>query len=119
MARAAANGIEIEYEVFGDEADPTLLLIMGLGAQMTTWPVEFCKELAGRGHQVIRFDNRDIGLSSHMDHLGEADSMAALGAAMAGEAIDAAGVGMGQLGDRGALLEIQPTRRAHASALMP
>ncbi len=90
MARAAANGIEIEYEVFGDEADPTLLLIMGLGAQMTTWPVEFCKELAGRGHQVIRFDNRDIGLSSHMDHLGEADSMAALGAAMAGEAIDAA-----------------------------
>ena len=90
MGRVTANGIEIEYEVFGDEADPALLLIMGLGAQMTTWPVEFCKDLAGRGHQVIRFDNRDIGLSSHMDHLGEADSMAALGAAMAGEAIDAA-----------------------------
>jgi pimeloyl-ACP methyl ester carboxylesterase len=89
MGRVTANGIEIEYEVFGDEADPALLLIMGLGAQMTTWPVEFCQQLAGRGHQVIRFDNRDIGLSSHLDHLDRADPTEVMTAAMTGGAFDA------------------------------
>jgi pimeloyl-ACP methyl ester carboxylesterase len=63
---AKANGIEICYDVFGrTEAEP-LLLIMGLSAQMVLWDDEFCQELAGHGFRVIRFDNRDIGLSTKM-----------------------------------------------------
>ena len=67
MPQAQANGINLEYESFGSETDPTLLLIMGLGAQMTNWTPEFCKTLASRGYRVIRFDNRDVGLSTRMD----------------------------------------------------
>ena len=89
MGRAESNGMTLEYETLGDAAGPPLLLIMGLGAQMTAWPVEFFRQLAARGHHVIRFDNRDIGLSTHLDHLGEADGLAAFGAASAGEAVEA------------------------------
>ena len=66
MPRAQANGIELEYEAFGDQAKPALLLIMGLGVQMLGWDERFCNMLADRGFHVIRFDNRDIGLSTHM-----------------------------------------------------
>ncbi len=61
-----ANGIDICYEIFGDATGEPLLLIMGLGAQMIHWDDEFCRQLAARGFRVIRFDNRDIGKSSHM-----------------------------------------------------
>ena len=64
-----ANGIDLAYEQFGDSADPVILLIMGLGTQMTGWPESFCTGLAARGYRVIRFDNRDIGLSQKMDTL--------------------------------------------------
>ena len=57
MARAKANGIEIEYETFGNRADPAMLLIMGLGAQLTLWPRAFCEGLAGKGYFVVRYDN--------------------------------------------------------------
>jgi pimeloyl-ACP methyl ester carboxylesterase len=67
MPRASTNGIEVEYEVFGDEAHPPLLLVMGLGAQMIAWEDPFCTQLAGRGFRVIRFDNRDVGLSTKTD----------------------------------------------------
>lgn len=79
MAKAAANGIELEYDDFGDPADPALLLVMGLGTQMTGWPEAFCGLLAGRGYRVVRFDNRDIGLSTQFDHLPTPDVMAILG----------------------------------------
>jgi len=59
-----ANGIDICYEIFGDEDADPMLLIMGLGAQMVLWDDLFCAELAARGFRVIRFDNRDIGRSS-------------------------------------------------------
>jgi pimeloyl-ACP methyl ester carboxylesterase len=58
--------IELCYETFGDPSDPTLLLIMGLATQMIGWPDDFCRELAGRGFHVVRFDNRDIGRSTHL-----------------------------------------------------
>ncbi len=58
------GGIEIAYETFGDPADPTLLLIMGLGVQMLLWDEELCELLASRGFHVVRFDNRDVGRSS-------------------------------------------------------
>jgi pimeloyl-ACP methyl ester carboxylesterase len=64
---AQANGIEIAYETFGDAADPALVLIMGLGCQLLVWDERFCQALVERGFFVIRFDNRDIGLSSKIE----------------------------------------------------
>jgi pimeloyl-ACP methyl ester carboxylesterase len=69
MARARANGIELEYDTFGSAGDPTLLLVMGFGAPMILWREEFCEMLAARGLHVVRFDNRDCGLSTKLDHL--------------------------------------------------
>ena len=59
--------VTICYETFGDPADPTVLLIMGLATQMIGWHEDFCRQLAGRGFQVVRFDNRDAGRSTHID----------------------------------------------------
>jgi pimeloyl-ACP methyl ester carboxylesterase len=67
MPRATANGIELEYQEFGDPKAPPLLLIAGLGAQMLSWDEDFCRLLAGRGFRVIRFDNRDVGKSTWME----------------------------------------------------
>jgi pimeloyl-ACP methyl ester carboxylesterase len=64
MPSVAANGIQIEYETFGNSSGRPLLLIIGLGAQMIHWDADLCKDLAARGHYVIRFDNRDVGLST-------------------------------------------------------
>ncbi|MDO9336020.1 MAG: alpha/beta hydrolase [Caulobacter sp.] len=84
MPQLSANGITIEYDERGS-GDP-LLLIMGLGAQMTRWPEGFCDQLAARGFRVIRFDNRDVGLSSKMDEAGLPD-MAAVFTAFASGAV--------------------------------
>ncbi|MBS0648118.1 MAG: alpha/beta hydrolase [Verrucomicrobia bacterium] len=62
-----AHGIEIWYETFGEEKDPALLLIMGGFAQGILWPTEFCEQLAKAGFYVIRYDNRDTGLSTCFD----------------------------------------------------
>ena len=70
MPRATANGIELEYETFGEPQAPPLLLIAGLGSQMISWDEDFCRLLAGRGFYVIRFDNRDVGLSSRLENEG-------------------------------------------------
>jgi pimeloyl-ACP methyl ester carboxylesterase len=67
--RVRANGISIEVEDTGGDG-PAVLLIMGLGMQLTAWPPAFVQALAGQGLRVVRFDNRDIGLSQHFDHLG-------------------------------------------------
>src|SRR5439155_6585482 len=62
-----ANGhVSLYYETFGSETDPTLLLVNGLGSQCINFKVEFCERFASRGFQVVRFDNRDVGLSSHL-----------------------------------------------------
>ena len=63
---AAAGEIELHYEDLGDADDPPILLIMGLGAQLTLWHNEFCQMLVDRGYRVIRFDNRDVGLSTKL-----------------------------------------------------
>src|SRR5881628_2268724 len=65
----AVNGVELAYETFGDPAGSPVLLVMGLGTQMIAWPEEFCAGIAARGHYVIRFDNRDSGLSTHLRSL--------------------------------------------------
>lgn len=65
--QASANGLSIEYDTFGHPSDPTVLLIMGLGTQMIAWHPDFCNGLAERGFYVIRFDNRDVGLSQKIE----------------------------------------------------
>ncbi len=85
MTAIKANGITIEYETFGDRSDPALLLVMGLGGQLTLWPEAFCRLLADRGFYVIRYDNRDIGLSEKFDSAGLPDLAAAMAAAYGGK----------------------------------
>ncbi|NRF69832.1 alpha/beta fold hydrolase [Aquincola sp. S2] len=68
--RVQANGLEFEVDDQGPPNGEPLLLIMGLGMQLIAWPDELVADLVGRGFRVIRLDNRDIGLSSHLDHLG-------------------------------------------------
>lgn len=100
MPRATSNRIELEYETFRshDDAVP-LLLINGLGGQMIGWDVEFCELLASRGFLVIRFDNRDVGLSTWMETAYTLDDMAADAAGLLGAlgipAAHVVGVSMG------------------------
>jgi pimeloyl-ACP methyl ester carboxylesterase len=70
MTTAQANGINIEFETFGQSEQPTVLLIMGLGAQMTNWDPKLCQAIADLGFYVIRYDNRDVGLSTWFDEAG-------------------------------------------------
>jgi len=87
MARAKANGVELEYESFGDPKAETVLLINGLGSQMTRWPEAFCDLLVAEGLRAVRFDNRDVGKSTWLAEDAEyrvedmaADAMAVLDA---------------------------------------
>jgi pimeloyl-ACP methyl ester carboxylesterase len=73
MPKVKANNIEIEYDTFGDPSSKALLLIMGLGGQMIRWEEEFCEKFVEQGFFVIRFDNRDVGLSTKFDEAGEPD----------------------------------------------
>ena len=73
MSKAKCNNIEIEYDTLGDPSGKPLLLIMGLGSQMIKWPPGFCELLVKKGFYVIRFDNRDVGLSTKFDDAGKPD----------------------------------------------
>jgi len=64
------NNVDIAYETQGDPGNPPILLIMGLGMQLISWPTAFCDGLERQGFYVIRFDNRDSGLSSKLHHFG-------------------------------------------------
>ena len=87
MSRATLpSGIELEYDSFGSSDDPALLLVMGFTAQMTAWSEGFCRRLAAGGRYVIRFDNRDCGLSSKLDGV-HVDGAAVMLAAMSGAAL--------------------------------
>lgn len=90
MPRAKNGQVELEYESFGDESAPAILLINGLGSQMTRWPADFCEKLAARGLRVIRMDNRDTGLSTWFKP-GESYALSDM-AADAVAVLDAAGV---------------------------
>src|SRR5579862_8804305 len=83
MPRARNGAVEIEYQAFGDPAGEAVLLINGLGSQMTRWPEPFCDLLVRRGLRPIRFDNRDTGRSSWLEGQSySVDDMAADGAAV-------------------------------------
>ena len=78
------DGIVIEYDTFGDPADPAILLVMGFGTQLLGWDAELCRMLADRGRYVIRYDNRDCGLSTKYDDV-PVDLMDLIGAVMSGD----------------------------------
>src|SRR4029453_6091412 len=88
MPVISANGIEIAYDDRGNRDDPAILLIMGLATQMIAWPEAFCDRLAARGFRVIRFDNRDVGLSPKFEAAPPIDLGAILQQLMAGKKID-------------------------------
>jgi pimeloyl-ACP methyl ester carboxylesterase len=88
MPRVKANNIEIEYDTFGDPSSKPLLLIMGRRAQMIRWEKEFCEKFVEKGFYVIRFDNRDVGLSTKFYEASEPDIMKVLMKAAKGERIE-------------------------------
>jgi pimeloyl-ACP methyl ester carboxylesterase len=67
VPKVTANGLQIEVETQGNPSDPAVMLIMGLGMQLVAWPDEFCQNLVDAGYYVIRFDNRDVGLSEKIN----------------------------------------------------
>ncbi|WP_372069547.1 alpha/beta hydrolase (plasmid) [Tistrella mobilis] len=87
-AIARIGAVDIAWESFGDPDHPAILLIAGLGTQMIRWTVPFCRALAARGWRVIRFDNRDTGCSSHLDHYPPPDMGALIRALGAGQRPD-------------------------------
>ncbi len=76
---AKSNGLELCYQTFGERTDPALVLIMGLGAQMVAWDEGFCAALAEQGFYIVRFDNRDIGKSTHLAAAGVPNILALMG----------------------------------------
>jgi pimeloyl-ACP methyl ester carboxylesterase len=112
-AQASANGIELCYDTFGAADAPPILLIMGMASQMIAWPDDFCAGLAARGYRVIRFDNRDIGLSTSFDAAGVPDIGAALAAALQGKPVDAPYRLSDMAADAAALLDALGIDRAH------
>ncbi len=89
MPIAKANGIEIAYDEFGAAGAPVILLIMGLGAQLTRWPEAFCKRLADAGLRAVRYDNRDAGLSTKFEAAGVPNMAELFQRALKGQPIDA------------------------------
>ena len=87
MPKAYVNNIQIEYETFGKHSQPKVLLIYGLSGQLIHWPAKFCIKLADHGFHVIRFDNRDTGLSTKFDELGANEAMEIKNALVRGEEI--------------------------------
>ena len=112
-AKIRGNGIEIVYDTFGEPTAPPLLLVAGLGMQMTGWDAEFCSELAAQGYWVIRFDNRDVGLSTRFDDLGIPDIPAIMETQMKGETIKSPYLLRDMAADAVGLLAALGVERAH------
>ena len=89
MPVASVGKLEFCYETFGNPEDPAVILIMGIACQLIVWPDSLCEGLAAKGYHVIRFDNRDVGLSSKIESAGVPDLMAAVTAAMTGQPVEA------------------------------
>ncbi|HIJ57925.1 MAG TPA: alpha/beta hydrolase [Deltaproteobacteria bacterium] len=90
MPQATSNGIQIEYDTIGESSSWPLLLIMGVGCQMICWDDEYCSQLAEKGFYVIRFDNRDTGLSTKFENAGKPDLMDAFNTILKGQKIEPA-----------------------------
>ncbi len=90
MPQIQANGIPLEYASYGPDKGETILLIMGLGAQMTRWPLPLIQMFVDKGYRVVTFDNRDVGLSHKFDAAGPGDVGAIMAARMQGKTPQAA-----------------------------
>lgn len=117
MPVVRANGIDIAYETAGDPDRPTILLVMGLGAQLTLWNERFVDALAGHGLHVVMYDNRDTGLSTDFGAWGTADLPAASAAAQAGKSVAAPYTLTDMMRDGLGLLDALGIAKAHVLGL--
>jgi pimeloyl-ACP methyl ester carboxylesterase len=113
MAKAAVNGIEIEYEIWGEGNEQPLLLVGGLGVQLSKWSKTFRDALTARNFKVIAYDNRDVGLSSKHDDWGPADTKAAFAQARAKQVVQAPYRLEDMAKDAAALLTALEIEKAH------
>ena len=113
MPQTTQNAVTLEYETHGDPANPPLLLIMGLGAQLTLWPIELVDALVERGYFVIRHDNRDIGLSTKFTESGVPDMSGVVAALMTGKKPDIPYTLSDMAGDAMAVLDAAGVAKAH------
>jgi pimeloyl-ACP methyl ester carboxylesterase len=113
MASVTANGIQIEYETFGDPASPALLLIIGLGAQLIYWQEAFCQQIADSGFYVIRYDNRDSGLSTKIEGLSSDQIMAKVMALFQGQNVSVPYTMADMANDAAGLLDALGVDKAH------
>jgi pimeloyl-ACP methyl ester carboxylesterase len=113
MSNVATNGIRIEYETFGNPSSRPLLLVCGLGNHMIVWDDDLCRDLAARGHYVIRFDNRDAGLSTKFDEAGVPNILDAFAKIMRGEKINTPYSLDDMADDAAGLLDALAIRKAH------
>ena len=114
MPQIAANGITLEYDIHGKAGDPAVLLIMGFSGQMVMWPMSFVTGLVDLGFRVIRFDNRDVGLSTHLHDKGVPDIGAAMAARMTGQPYAGAAYSLNDMAaDAAGLLDALGIAQAH------
>lgn len=113
MPDVNANGIRIEYDTIGNPSSPPLLLIMGLGGQLIHWDEDFCGQLADKGLFIIRFDNRDTGLSTKFDAAGLPDISGLFDALIKGQAIETPYTLNDMADDAAGLLEALNIGKAH------
>jgi pimeloyl-ACP methyl ester carboxylesterase len=113
MPQVRANGIDIEYESFGRESDPAILVIMGYAAQLSLWPDSFYHGLAAKGFRVIRYDNRDVGKSTHLLDKGTPDLKALIAKAVAGQPVEVPYTLDDMAADAAGLLDALGIDRAH------
>jgi len=113
MTKIAANGIELEYEDSGDKSAPVMLLVHGLGAQLSLWPTKFIDGLVQAGFRVVRYDNRDIGLSTKFESYGVPNLGQLVQQAMAGQKIPAPYYLKDMAQDGIALLDALHIKQAH------
>ena len=113
MPHVKANGLDIYYESHGpDDAEP-ILLIMGLGAQMSRWSPELIAKLVAAGHRVIAFDNRDVGLTEKLDAAGAPDMREVIAAVSQGRQAPVAYTLDDMAADAAGLLQALGVERAH------
>ena len=113
MPQITANGINIEYDERGNPDDPALLLIMGYTAQMVAWPAGFCDMIAAKGYRVIRFDNRDVGLTQKFEEFGVPNLQQAVAGLMKGDVPEAGYTLEDMADDAAGLLDALGIRGAH------
>ncbi|MBT4089151.1 MAG: alpha/beta hydrolase [Calditrichaeota bacterium] len=113
MPNIKANGIQIEYDTFGNKTDTPILLVIGIANQLLSWDDPLCEKLANAGYYVIRFDNRDVGLSTIMDDLGVPDVMETIGKIFEGKSVSVPYTYDDMADDAAGLLDALGIEKAH------